>query len=279
MFIAIFISGRIKNYQNFFKLINRLTKQHTVKIFASVNSFSLDNPGDEGNFKKLFQNIIGDTYFDFFKIPKEIVQISSKYGKIEKLFPIYNQISCFWNDNNNFKMIEKYQKENNVKFDIICKMRTEMLFSVPPNFIKDNNELKILRNKHLCEIRHWGHRYKNTPILVSDAFCYGNFNSMKIYCDTINFFKQKLEFYKGEYSHTFEPLLNDNIFDFVFDPPNKEKGYMLTKKEIINAFENNPRGFVIILDNFSYNLLPVSNRSKKNFTVNKGNSSNYVEYE
>lgn len=271
MNIALFISGRIKCYEELNNFLNTLNKKYNIKLFASVNKYSLDKEKDEEEFKEFYKNIIGDTYFNYFKIEKDIYEFAKKNNNLTVL-KIYNQQSCFWNDNNNFKMIKKYQKNNNTKFDIICKIRSDMIINnLDYNFIKDIEEDLTIRNKHICDIRYWGHIYHNIPILVSDAFAYGNYKSMKNYCNAYNFWKKEFFINNANYNPVFEPLLNDSLLNYICS------GYKIMEKEKLLELYNHNKIKFIIDNNFNYSLKPVQIRSSKNFVVNESNYEKYVQ--
>jgi len=271
MNIALFISGRIKCYKELNNFLQVLGKKYNIKLFASINKYSLDNEKDEEEFKEFYKNIIGDTYFDYFKIEKDVYEFANKNNNLF-LFKRYNEQSCFWNDNKNFKMIEKYQKDNNIKFDIISKIRSEMEISnLDYNFIKDNEKDLIIRNKHICDIRYWGHIFKKIPILCSDAFAYGNYKSMEIYCNAYKFWKKEFFISNANYSPIFETLLTDSLLNY---PCSKYK--IMEKNKLVDLYKNNKIKFIID-NNFRYELKPVQIRSSKNFVVNESNYEKYVQ--
>jgi hypothetical protein len=275
MNIAFFISGRIKFYKNLINFLNNVKKCNKIILFASVNNYSLDDVNDQEEFKQFYKDILGDTYFDFFKIEKDIIEVA-KLNNNFTVLKMYNQQSCFWNDKKNFEMIEKYQKDNNINFDIICKIRSDMIFrNFNTNFIKDNSEDKILRYKHLMDIRYWGHVYRNTPTLISDAFCYGNYKSMKIYCNTYEFFKNEYIKSKGIYCPTFELLLTDSLLNYTI-VMHYIRNEQLPKNKIFELYNN--CGIKFIIDNnFIYNLPDTNIRSSKNFIVDENNYKDYIQ--
>lgn len=119
-----------------------------------------------------FQDTIAYININEYKMPKTFVdnRISNNITSFH-----YNVLSCFYNDSKNMEMIEVYEKENNINFDIICKTRSELfLLNDTIEFIVDDPNDLIIRNKHMQNIRHWGHLYNDTPLMISDAFAYGN---------------------------------------------------------------------------------------------------------
>ena len=280
--IAIFLSGRLNEYTvGLLPLINNLKKKYDIRLFASINSFSLDKNDTiqniQNNLKHDFGEILGTIHFEHYKMPKTFVQnlIDNNITNFR-----YNQLSCFYNDENNFTLIDNYEKKNNYEFDIICKLRSEILFhNNNIDFIQDNKNDLIIRNKHMQDIRYWGHVYNNTPVLVSDAFAYGNKKSMKFYCSTYQWILKTDLLLKGRYINGFEIFLTDSILQFVFYyVPGGEQIPLLSANEILDKYVNNPNKIKIFyLNNVKYTLLPTNIRSKNNFIVNETNYVNYIQ--
>ena len=152
----------------------------------------------------------------------------------------------------------------NIEFDIICKIRSDIIFRSKVNFIVDNKNDLVLRNQHIMDIRFWGHIYRDTPLMISDAFAYGNKKTMKYYCYTYNWILQNDKLLKGNYIQTFEIYLTDNILQHVFyNIPGGGSVPILTREEIIDKYKNNPNRIEIIyLQNINYELLHNNIRQK-----------------
>lgn len=177
-------------------------------------------------------------------------------------------------------MIENYEKTHDCEFDIICKVRSEIM--VQGNiidFVVDNKDDLVIRNKHITYIRYWGHAYNNTQLMISDAFAYGNKNSMKKYCSTYNFILENDLRLKGLYAHAFEIYLTDSILQHVFyNVPSGGVTPLLTANEIIDKYANNPNNIKIIyIDNVNYCLIDDNIRRANNFIVNETNVLNYTQ--
>jgi len=188
----------------------------------------------------------------------------------------YNCLSCFYNDKKNMELIEGYENANAIKFDIICKTRTELQFISNVDFIFDNDDDLILHNKHMESIRYWGHVHKNTPDMISDAFAYGNKNSMKIYCKTYDWILQNNK--SHIYSQSFEIYLTDSILEYIFYKHHGGDGdEPLTYVEIMDKYVNNPNKIKIDYpDNIHYNIMPLHIRQRNNFTIDKSNVWEYT---
>lgn len=280
--IALFISGRLLGYRDcLLPFINNLKKKYNIFLFFSINTFSLDNNNNNlelviNDLKNTFGETIGEIYFEEYKFPKNYVE--NRIDNNVTTFT-YNCLSCFYNDSKNMELIENYEKNNNITFDIICKTRSDALFNNDVNFIMDSNDELIIRNKHMTDIRYWGHIYKDTPLMISDAFAYGNKISMKHYCSTYNWILKNDLILKGKYSQTFEIYLTDSILQHIFyNIPGGETTPLLNRAQIIDKYINNPKGIKIIYSNdINYELLPSNVRSKNNFIVDINNIFKYTQ--
>jgi len=129
----------------------------------------------------------------------------------------------------------------------------------------------------MCDIRHWGHIFHNIPILVSDAFAYGNKKSMTYYTSTYDFILKNDLLLKGKFINAFETYLTDSILQHVMDP-DRSPTPVISRDEIIYKYNNIPNGCKIhTILNFYYYLLPCNLRSKNNFVVNLDNVFEYTQ--
>jgi hypothetical protein len=279
--IALFISGRLLGFETcLIHFINLLKNKYKVYVFFSINTNSLDKNFNlesiVDNLKLLLGDSFGDIHFEEYKMPKSYVE--NKINNGLNIFS-YNQLSCFYNDFKNIELIENFEKKYNINFDIICKVRSDMITKCDYTFIIDNKDELIIRNKHICDIRYWGHVYNDTPLMISDAFAYGNMKSMKYYTYTYNFILQNDLLMKGNYNNAFEIYLTDSILQHVFYKiPGGEHTPTLTKEEIFYKYNNIPNGCKIYyINDFYYHLLPTHIRSRNNFTVNLDNVFNYTQ--
>ena len=179
----------------------------------------------------------------------------------------------------NMELIEEFEKNNNIIFDVICKTRSEMICYGDYEFIIDDKNKLIIRNKHMCDIRYWGHVYWDTPKMISDAFAYGNKLSMKHYTNTYEFILKNDIRLKGKYTQAFEIYLTDSILQHVFyNIPGGEDVPVLTKEEINYKYNNIPNGCKIdYIENLNYGLLDTSIRQKNNVIININNVFDYTQ--
>ena len=234
--VALFISGRTTCYNNcLVPLLLNLKKRYNITLFLSINSEEQIKVIDE------LKDILG--YYEFKKFFYEDDWVENRLLNNKKFLGPYNQLSMFYNDLNNFNLIDKYEKNNNIKFDIICKIRADMIFNNlnQIHFTKDNDDSLILHNVMLENPIRW---FGDSPLLVSDACCFGNKRSMEIYCSTYKWIKEKDIELKGHYNRTFEPYLNENLFEFLFDNPFTQDN-KLTYIEYENIMFKNKRGLKI----------------------------------
>lgn len=279
--IALFVSGRLFGYKEcLLPFINTLKQKYNIFLFFSINSFSLGKMNKNieyiiDDLKNTFGETIGAIYFEKYKFPRSYVE--TRISNNINVFS-YNCLSCFYNDSKNMELIEKFENNNNILFDIISKIRTDIFFENDVNFICDNKDDLIIRNKHMTTIQYWGHFHKDTPLMISDCFAYGNKISMKHYCSTYDWILKNDNILNGNYSQTFEIYLTDSILQHVFyNTPGGEKNPLLNKTQIFDKYVNNPNKIKIIyLTNISYNMIPSNIRTQNNFIVDINNVFNYT---
>jgi hypothetical protein len=241
--IALFISGRLTCYEEYLlPLLEYLNKKYKINLFCSINSDY--NEKYVNDLKKYLVNI----NFERFMYSEE--WISNRILHKKTFLGPFNQLSMFYNDLKCFKMIEKYQHDNNMEFDIICKIRPDMKFNDFSNiiFIKDDKNLLII-NSCVPQYQIYMFGHKDTPLMICDAFAYGNFESMQIYCNTYNWIIEQDKILLGTYDRTFEPYLNESILCCCFDT---YKEQINTTEKIIDKFLNNPRNIKIRYFNAPY---------------------------
>lgn len=277
--VAIFISGRTFGYKecllSFIQKINR--QKYNIHLFFSINSFSFGSHENINNIlldiQNLFQGVIANIHIEPYKLPKSFVDNRVKNGTYTFH---YNQLSCFYNDAKNMEMIENYEIKNNIKFDVICKTRCDLFLHNPfLEFVVDNPQELIIHNKHVQDISHWG--LSDTPLMISDAFAYGNKRSMQIYCSTHKWILENDYLMKGKYCQTFEIYLTDSIIKHIFyTEPGGGQTAMMTKNEIIAKYRDS--GIEIITENsIVYQLIPMHIRQKNNFVVDRNNVYKYTQ--
>jgi len=164
--IAIFYSGRIKGFQHKKNSHIKQNKLYKPIIFLSLNQKEEDDISKE--FRNTF-NIPDDRVnYEETKTPKEIFNFTKRNETSYE-----NCYSQFYHNKKCLELIEKYQKDNNMIFDVIIKQRCDIdTNDIIPIGIPEDNTIYIPEGED-----HLG---------INDRVAYGNYNSMKKYCDTVN---------------------------------------------------------------------------------------------
>lgn len=100
-----------------------------------------------------------------------------------------------------FKLVEKYQLENGFQYDVVCRVRSDLLYDTK----LDINELTEIMSKEVIYIPKWHGKYYEVCRGITDYFAMGNYNVMKVYMTTFT----NIDKYKNskEYIHTGEGFL------------------------------------------------------------------------
>ena len=282
--LAIFYSGRIIGYEEcLIPFINMLKNKnkYNIKLFFSLNSFTFDPSTKKEDvieeLKSHFSDTFGDIYTEYYKMPYEFVKIRLDSNVfMDSINMQYRLLSEYYNDKKNMELIEKYEENNNMKFDIICKSRADLIFQSFTDFIKDNENDRILHNKHFMNIYYWGNG--QIPPYISSTFLYGTKYVIKKYCEAYDFMLHNNRIFKGKYVVSGETLTTDNILQYPMfkDIPGGGDVQLLSTSEIIDKFENNPNGIIIhYLHDVSYTLFN-SRHNNNNYIVNVDNIFQYV---
>jgi hypothetical protein len=281
MNVALFISGRILGYDTcLIPLVNTFSKDYTIKVFFSINTLSLGECESMdtiiSHLKQLLGDRFGDIYYEEFKLPYEYVHTKLQNG-IDNF--LYNQLSCFYNDKQNLRIIEDYQRNHNISFDVVSKIRSDMTIHRACFYFKlDDPNILMIRTAY-SYITYWGHIFEPFPYpMVSDAFAYGNLNSIRLYCKTYDWILEQNKLRNGKYLHTFEPLLTDSILNYcVNDHDDGNNNPTINYRDLFDIFFYNVNNVRLSYDiDMEYKLLPPEKRSKNNFIVDKTNVLNYT---
>jgi hypothetical protein len=239
--VAIFISGRLTCYEyNLIPVLQHLSKRYDIHLFASINGVR-DSYHEEAEsrlglwLKKIcYENYNPPADFIQNIHPETLFQIVN-----DKKVP-YTNLSCFYNDLMSFKLIEEYEKEADITYDVISKIRPDMIFRNynDIHFIKDPTDKKVLHSCiPECEIYIYG--WRHIPRCISDAFAYGNKETMRIYTNTYNYILRENKARNGNYRINYEPCVTESVMDFcILDSTNAD--------EIRNNMINNKNGVEIV---------------------------------
>ena len=177
--VAILFGGRIKGYEAVKDNLKRIKDKYNPTVFCSLNKVT------KSNYIKGFCEYMGisDDRLKLEKTPPHpdymnhvnmANTVKGKWGDGNALDSLYSYV---FHMQKVFKIMEDYQKKNNIRFDIILYYRAdiqttvELIFKTP---IKDMT-IYIPENTPSCD---WGG-------LCAQA-AYGNFNTMKYYCNIID---------------------------------------------------------------------------------------------
>jgi hypothetical protein len=164
--VAIIFSGRIKGFQNVLPKLHKIKETYNPVIFCSLNEVEMTRD------IKMFCKELG--------VPEDQVNIEQTVipdwaSKCNLMNPTLNVYSMFYHENKGFAMIEDYSKKNRMIFDCVLYYRADM---------NSTDELKLIppekNSIYLPNDRGYGG--------YNDRMAYGDYESMKIYCNLINVF-------------------------------------------------------------------------------------------
>lgn len=161
--IAIFFSGRINRTQQTIETLLFMKKKFKIEFFCSINDSRVDY-----DFINLFDIKKSNYNFEKHVFPENL-KIKNKRPETN----INNTMSMFYNWMKNFQLIENFQKKQNMLFDIIINYRSDILSSEFINFDKIENI--NFNTIYIPQGNDWGG--------VNDQMAFGNFDSMKKYCE------------------------------------------------------------------------------------------------
>lgn len=223
MNVAICLSGAIKFIDNGLITINKICNLYNTKLFihsweienfAQFNSTSWISIQNNFDYSIYHQNNIFNKY-NYTDI--EIENYDNKKIYLEEIFnnfkfEHYSQrsdigiISMFYSIYKSNKLKIKYEKDNNMEFDCVIRMRSDSLYA---------NDLKLeeynMNHLNIPNGRDWGG--------LNDQFAFGNSNVMNLYSETFNNIKK---IHRNVYHP--ETMLKQSIelYDINIDRPNIE---------------------------------------------------------
>jgi len=206
--IAIYYSGRIQQSPHVYNItkgrILEIAAKHNVTHFVSLNRKANTDP-----FIDMFKNHF-DIKPDQINIEETILPSEVTQQKIRVSGNLYNMFSMFYHNMKCFRLIETYQKEHNITFDIIVKYRPDIYSNQCLDFPSEieNNTVYIPRGAD------WGG--------INDQIGFGNFDTMKKYSQCVLQFselgKQTQNFHPETLlkAHLQNKELNIKRFDFEY---------------------------------------------------------------
>lgn len=247
MKIAMLISGRAARYEMcLLPILESCNNGYEIDLFMSIN--------DEDSLyykvmrEKLAKYLKG-VYINKYKLPEGFTYTHSgsrwNFQLINGEYMPYNIMSMFWNDHNAFEMAVQYAKENNIHYDLFMKFRSDIAHTSIPELMKFDDE-----TFHLFSIFPSCHFTSNgiykVPI-ISDAWVWGNYKSMKVYCNAYDYILRKNKETNGAYFICFESSNTDNVVENNLHYTYVKHPYKLDAHRRIfdKLFERNERGEVI----------------------------------
>jgi hypothetical protein len=240
--VALFISGRLTCYEDtLIPLLRFLDYKYNINLFCSINGEQDDYHLEaERNLAKWLRKIT----YEIYKVPESFVQNThpeTLFQNINGQKVPYTVLSCFYNDRKAFNLIDSYEKETGKIFDVISKIRPDLIFRDYNNIIfkKDSPDDLLL---HTCiplqPIYIYG--YESVPMCICDAFAYGNRKVMEIYTRTYEYILNENKKRNGNFRINYEPSLTESIINFYFlDTKNENEmrfKYLENEREIIFDF-------------------------------------------
>lgn len=164
--VAVFFSGRIKDYELEIEHLKKLKNTYNATFFTSINESSeLDYMT---NFFREFDISDDQKNIEPTPSPSELLQL---YCPNDPKANYLNIFSMFYHNYKCYDLINKYQIKNNTFFDIIVKYRVDIhsddvINLIPPEL----NTIYIPEGKDYTGI--------------NDQIAYGDNESMNLYCST-----------------------------------------------------------------------------------------------
>lgn len=226
MLISILLSGRIKSYKNFERIMDIIKPHHTVHLFVSVNDeLNDDNKNFYDEFKETFKDRIKMMSIHKYAIPDGFKNTNVDTEVAGKLI---NTLSCFFNDKNAFSHAEHYADQNNIEYDVYLRFRTDIIVDSLPEFngydttilycvmpvsiftlaITDNPDGEYKNGRRHC----YGNTLHHGKYVTGDI-AFGSRNLMKLYCGCYDYILEQNIKNNGNYFICFEYNLTCYLCD------------------------------------------------------------------
>lgn len=204
--IAVLFTGRIHHYSTVLKNFLAPSEEYEYHLFCSINDDN-DNYEFYNLFKKRAGPILKDFYCNPYILPKLFLkypllqympQNAGLYHGLERYVQIHvNVLSMLWNDANAFEMASAYANNNNFKYDIYLRTRTDLTLPGLPDFKIDDTKLFFakrnpefplmisdkLDGENVDRWFHWpGNKKYHGVDCLDTHFVYGPKHLMRLYC-------------------------------------------------------------------------------------------------
>lgn len=212
MKIAMYFSGRIETtiYEKIKEHLNKLKERYDIKFFCSLNK---DN---EDEYTKIFCRdfMINDTCKNIEKTitPNEIYNLKKKDETVYD-----NTYSMFYHNKKCIDLIDNYEKNNLIKFDVIVKYRADIISDEIMNI-----EIPLENTIYIPKDHDWGG--------INDQIAYGDKKTMEKYSDCVN---NIINYCNSNIIYHPETLLLHHINTLNLEIIRYGYKYVLRKKELI----------------------------------------------
>lgn len=218
MKVAVLLSGRVKAYEPFLRVLENACKKHEIHVFISVN----DNYSE-------FYEILKQRFGPYLKglecTPYQLPEDWHYTHASSKTLPYVNALSCFYNDENAFRMACDYSDKNNIPYDIYIRTRSDIdiesndfpefdqrarngiLFGVRPPW---NPRIWFQNTDPTSQSGCYGNPNHNDKFATADV-AYGNRDAMSVYSSTYKHILKKIKEENGNYMIWFEPSLTVHL--------------------------------------------------------------------
>ena len=238
--VAIIFVGRINGYEECLDNLLYITNKYNPTVFCSLNE---DKSSDYiNNFCNTFNIKDDQINIEQTILPEWINTFMNMNGIITEDvangiigISAYKMYSMYYHQYRAFNLIEKYQLNNNMVFDIVLYYRADMKSTDTLELNMPDDNTVYLPN----ERGYYG---------VNDRIAYGNFDTMKKYCNTVN--------------NLDRILVKSNIIDY-------DNCHRCLNSEIILLYNLNYEN--ILINKIQYNTDLFKNRNNKCIELNQCN--------
>lgn len=209
--IAMLISGRAARYEvcllPFLEAIDE--KIHIIDVFMSIN-------GEECAYYDIMRvklkKWLRGCYINKYELPADYKHTHEFKGStqfINGVWVHYHQMSMYYNDFNVFNLAVNYSLQNNIEYDYYMKYRSDIINTSLPILKQPTSEIKLYSIVPISDFTSHGlYKYK----IVSDAWTWGNKETMRKYTNTYFFVLDALKQLNGNYYIGFEDCVTDNVY-------------------------------------------------------------------
>jgi hypothetical protein len=181
------------SYKNFLKILQHVGDVnvfcHTWDIEDSVTSaWWKDHKPDDPPPATVDKNEIEQTYFPVLYSVEQSRQFDANDYSGNSSIPIPGILSMLYSQMQAFKLLEKYERQNEFKYDVVIKTRYDLLYEITEDFINciKTNDRIFLPSSNPYELIG----------SCSDIFAIGSRKNMEAYFDFCENFKEALAIYQ-----------------------------------------------------------------------------------